>query len=75
MLKASGWGLRHWDIIRAGRVSAGEEFRPMPRPLTVPPSDEATRTELHCRVGAAADPETTQRLPKVWLAHWGRRAP
>ena len=47
----------------------------MPRPLTIPPLDEATAAELRRRYDEAADPETRLRYQVVWLAHLGRRVP
>ena len=45
----------------------------MPRPLTIPPLDAATSTELHHRYDAATDPEERLRYQVVWLAHLGQR--
>ena len=47
----------------------------MPRPLTLPPLDEATSAELRRRYDAAPDPETRLRYQMVWLAHLGQRVP
>jgi transposase len=47
----------------------------MPRPLAIPPLDEATAAELRRRYETAADPETRLRYQVVWLAHLGRRVP
>lgn len=47
----------------------------MPRPLAVPPLDEATAAELRRRYDATPDPETRLRYQMVWLAHLGRRVP
>ena len=45
----------------------------MPRPLTIPPLDEATAAELRRRYDAAADPEARLRYQVVWLAASGQR--
>lgn len=47
----------------------------MPRPLTVPPLDDATCAEVRRRYDTAADPETRLRYQVVWLAHLGQRVP
>ena len=47
----------------------------MPRPLTLPPLDEATSAELRRRFDATTDPETRLRYQMVWLAHLGQRVP
>jgi transposase len=47
----------------------------VPRPLTIPPLDEATAAELRRRFDAAPDPETRLRYQMVWLAACGRRVP
>jgi transposase len=46
----------------------------MPRPLTIPPLDEAA-AELRRRYDTATDPETRLRYQMVWLAHRGQRVP
>jgi len=45
----------------------------MPRPLTIPPLDDATATELRRRSDAAADPKVRLRYQLVWLAGCGQR--
>ena len=45
----------------------------MPRPLTIPPLDEATAAALRRRYDAAADPEARLRYQVVWLAPSGQR--
>lgn len=47
----------------------------MPRLLTIPPLDEATRAALRQRYDAIDDPEDRLRYQMVWLAHGGKRAP
>ena len=47
----------------------------MPRPLTLPPLDEATSAELRRRFDTTPDPETRRRYQMVWLAHRGQRVP
>jgi transposase len=47
----------------------------MPRPLTVPPLDEATTAELRRRYNATPDPETRLRYQMVWLAQLGQHVP
>lgn len=47
----------------------------MPRPLAIPPLDEATAAELRRRYDATPDPETRLRYQVVWLAQLGRRVP
>ncbi len=47
----------------------------MPRPLTIPPLDEATGAELRRRYDATPDPEDRLRYQVVWLAGGGKRVP
>lgn len=47
----------------------------MPRPLVIPPLDEATAAEVRRRYDATPDPETRLRYQMVWLAHRGQRVP
>ena len=47
----------------------------MPRPLTLPPLDEATSAERRRRFDTTPDPETRLRYQMVWLAHLGQRVP
>lgn len=47
----------------------------MPRPLALPPLDEATSADLRRRYDTADDPETRLRYQVVWLAHLGQRVP
>ena len=47
----------------------------MPRPLTLPPLDEATAAELRRRYESSPDPETCRRYQMVWPAHRGQRVP
>jgi transposase len=47
----------------------------MSRPLTLPPLDAATATDLRRRYDTATDPETRRRFQMVWLAHLGQRVP
>jgi transposase len=46
----------------------------MPRPLTIPPLDEAA-AELRRRYDTTTDPEPRLRYQMVWLAHRGQRIP
>ena len=47
----------------------------MPRPLTLPPLEEATVADLRQRYTTDPDPETRRRYQMVWLAHLGQRVP
>ena len=46
----------------------------MSRPLTLPPLEEATVTELRRRYETDPDAESRRRYQMVWLAHLGQRA-
>jgi len=75
MLNASNRRMREAGIIRGAIPVVSERACPVVRPLTLPPLDEATATELRRRFETTDDPETRLRYQMVWLAYLGQRAP